>query len=657
MDYVLHIEPDELIFSLRPGEQSSLTCSLTNTYHAPISYKVRTAQPRRYCVQLNKDIIQPGETKQVRFIQKAYSTLPDDFPACRDKFQLLVAKLDRPQYQGMQLEDIWKSDVRPDFERKFKVQLRLQEDLLPREALTNTPPPSKSPENNAKPLTTFSISKLPPLAPELPSLPSALFDQEQLTGQLSIIPSDTPVSPTETEVLHSHPPAVSVVPRLLPTPETLDLLPDAPAESVIPPSRAELSSIVSPAIESVNNASPTYDSTKRAISFSANDDSGVTKRFEARNLPESVVVEPEVETAGAAAAAASARFREIGHRTGSESQLNREARRLDDDFNSAMEQGKLVATEKTDEYVKAEEMRLLKAERKPIEVDVNGEELVKAEGAGKAERQQKIEELHDSDEAAGHSQQVRTAETKDSSRVEEEQILAADGVAALGQTFKTGTAVPTVKLSSTTADKSSRSTVENVQNVQTRVLEEVEVKHLELESEARRNAEVERQKLEEARRREDERRAAEQRRKDEEIRRIAEEKNAAEKQRKNEEKRRREEESRAIEIERYRVQTRERVIRACAAPTIDVAKMNETQEQRAAVDRSCALYRMILQREKQIEELRSELIEARHKLSNARVGVRPMYDVVYEVDEDARISYFQLVLMVLVSGAILPFFL
>lgn len=99
--------------------------------------------------------------------------------------------------------------------------------------------------------------------------------------------------------------------------------------------------------------------------------------------------------------------------------------------------------------------------------------------------------------------------------------------------------------------------------------------------------------------------------------------------------------------------TRELVLQGRRAPKVEVGSLNSVREQRAALDRCCALYRMILSRDQEIDKLSRELVEAKHKLSNARLGVGPLFELVYECDVQSRLPTSQIAIMAMLSGALI----
>ncbi len=150
-------------------------------------------------------------------------------------------------------------------------------------------------------------------------------------------------------------------------------------------------------------------------------------------------------------------------------------------------------------------------------------------------------------------------------------------------------------------------------------------------------------------------------RQEEQKRRVAEEEEGKrlEEDRKQQEKNRLEAEDEARRVrasELIRQRTREVVLQGRQAPEVEIAELNLIRKQRAALDRCCALYRMILERDREIDKLSRELVEAKHKLSNARLGVGPMYDLVYESEIQSRLPTSQIAIMAMLSVALLWLF-
>lgn len=89
------------------------------------------------------------------------------------------------------------------------------------------------------------------------------------------------------------------------------------------------------------------------------------------------------------------------------------------------------------------------------------------------------------------------------------------------------------------------------------------------------------------------------------------------------------------------------------APKVSPPPLDRSTRQRVAVERAGELVRVINMRKGDIDTLKSELAEARHKLSDAHMATRPAYDVRYEVNESSRVPFAQICIMAVISGALL----
>lgn len=98
---------------------------------------------------------------------------------------------------------------------------------------------------------------------------------------------------------------------------------------------------------------------------------------------------------------------------------------------------------------------------------------------------------------------------------------------------------------------------------------------------------------------------------------------------------------------------RERALGVRPAPKVSPPALDRTAQQRVAVERAGELVRVINARQHDIDVIRKELAEARHKLSDAQMATRPAYDVRYEVNESARVPFAQICTMAIISGALL----
>lgn len=89
------------------------------------------------------------------------------------------------------------------------------------------------------------------------------------------------------------------------------------------------------------------------------------------------------------------------------------------------------------------------------------------------------------------------------------------------------------------------------------------------------------------------------------------------------------------------------------APKVTPPSLDRAARQRVAVERAGELVRVINSQLGDIDKLKTELAEARHKLSDAEMATRPAYDVRYEVVESAKVPFAQICIMAVISGALL----
>ncbi|KAL2892470.1 Vesicle-associated protein 1-3 [Bienertia sinuspersici] len=82
---LLHIEPTELRFSFELRKQSSCSMTLTNKTEQYIAFKVKTTNPKKYCVRPNTGVVLPGATCDVTVTMQAQKEAPPDMQ-CKDKF-------------------------------------------------------------------------------------------------------------------------------------------------------------------------------------------------------------------------------------------------------------------------------------------------------------------------------------------------------------------------------------------------------------------------------------------------------------------------------------------------------------------------------------------------------------------------------------------
>ncbi|KAJ6400345.1 hypothetical protein OIU84_015908 [Salix udensis] len=68
-------------------KQSSCSMQLTNKSDKYVIFKVKTTNPKKYCVRPNTGVVMPGSTCRVTFTMQAQKEAPPDMQ-CKDKFLL-----------------------------------------------------------------------------------------------------------------------------------------------------------------------------------------------------------------------------------------------------------------------------------------------------------------------------------------------------------------------------------------------------------------------------------------------------------------------------------------------------------------------------------------------------------------------------------------
>ncbi|KAG0522554.1 hypothetical protein BDA96_07G047300 [Sorghum bicolor] len=89
----LEIQPSELAFPFEIMRQSSCSMQLTNKTDHYVAFKVKTTNPKQYCVRPNIGVVLPGSTCDVTVTMQAQKASPSDMQ-CKDKFlvQSVVAE-------------------------------------------------------------------------------------------------------------------------------------------------------------------------------------------------------------------------------------------------------------------------------------------------------------------------------------------------------------------------------------------------------------------------------------------------------------------------------------------------------------------------------------------------------------------------------------
>jgi len=87
---LLSIEPQELQFPFELKKQISCSLQLTNKTNTYVAFKVKTTNPKKYCVRPNTGIVSPHSTFDVIVTMQAQKEAPADMQ-CKDKFLLQSA--------------------------------------------------------------------------------------------------------------------------------------------------------------------------------------------------------------------------------------------------------------------------------------------------------------------------------------------------------------------------------------------------------------------------------------------------------------------------------------------------------------------------------------------------------------------------------------
>ncbi|XP_074317396.1 vesicle-associated protein 1-2-like [Silene latifolia] len=84
---LLNIEPLELQFSFELKKQASCSLQLSNKTENYVAFKVKTTNPKKYCVRPNTGVVSPRSTCDVVVTMQAQKEAPADLQ-CKDKFLL-----------------------------------------------------------------------------------------------------------------------------------------------------------------------------------------------------------------------------------------------------------------------------------------------------------------------------------------------------------------------------------------------------------------------------------------------------------------------------------------------------------------------------------------------------------------------------------------
>ncbi|RVW76920.1 Vesicle-associated protein 1-2 [Vitis vinifera] len=87
---LLSIEPQELQFPFELRKQISCSLQLSNKTDNYVAFKVKTTNPKKYCVRPNTGVVMPRSTCDVIVTMQAQRETPQDMQ-CKDKFLLQSA--------------------------------------------------------------------------------------------------------------------------------------------------------------------------------------------------------------------------------------------------------------------------------------------------------------------------------------------------------------------------------------------------------------------------------------------------------------------------------------------------------------------------------------------------------------------------------------
>lgn len=82
----LQIDPTELTFRFELRKIIPVTLSLHNPTGERIAFKVKTTNPKKYCVRPSSGFVDPQTTKDVQVIMQAQREYPANMADCKDKF-------------------------------------------------------------------------------------------------------------------------------------------------------------------------------------------------------------------------------------------------------------------------------------------------------------------------------------------------------------------------------------------------------------------------------------------------------------------------------------------------------------------------------------------------------------------------------------------
>ncbi|WCJ22901.1 vesicle associated protein [Euphorbia peplus] len=141
---LLNIQPAELKFPFELRKQSSCSIRLTNKSDKCVAFKVKTTNPKKYCVRPNLGTIMPGSSCNVTVTMQAPRETPSDMQ-CKDKF--LIQSIVAPD--GASSNDITTDTF-------VKVDGKVVEEFKLRVVYIPANPPSPVPEESEEELSPRS---------------------------------------------------------------------------------------------------------------------------------------------------------------------------------------------------------------------------------------------------------------------------------------------------------------------------------------------------------------------------------------------------------------------------------------------------------------------------------------------------------------------
>lgn len=99
--------------------------------------------------------------------------------------------------------------------------------------------------------------------------------------------------------------------------------------------------------------------------------------------------------------------------------------------------------------------------------------------------------------------------------------------------------------------------------------------------------------------------------------------------------------------------SRERALGMNVTHTATLPELDRTTRHRVAIERAGELSLVIEEKLRVIDSLHKQLVEAQHRLSDARMATRPAYDVQFEINESGRVPLSQIAVMALISTALI----